>query len=76
MTVENYRQFSLLTRNSFIDQFFHPVGGEGIWKRGWMGLSSFSLLQASLYQSNIQVILYRFIYNNFDVCSTSRRGDF
>ena len=27
---KNCRQFSLLTGNSFIGQFVHPVGGEGM----------------------------------------------
>ena len=30
-TGENFRQFSLLTWNSFFGQFVHSVGGEGIW---------------------------------------------
>ena len=32
---KNYRQFSFLTWNSFIGQFFHPVGGDRVkgWKR-------------------------------------------
>ena len=29
MTGENFRQFSLLTLNSFIGQYVYPVGGEG-----------------------------------------------
>ena len=30
MTGKNCHQFSLLTLNSFIGQFVHPVGGEGM----------------------------------------------
>ena len=31
---KNFRQFRLLTLNSFIGQFVYPVGGDGMVKRG------------------------------------------
>ena len=32
---KNCRQFSLITWNSFICQFVHPLGGKGMGKREW-----------------------------------------
>ena len=36
MTVENFRQFRLLTWISFIGQFVHSLGWEGMGERGWI----------------------------------------
>ena len=44
MTGENFRQFS-----SFMGQFVHPVGGEGLGKGGGRGNRYFSPLQVSFY---------------------------
>ena len=40
MTGENYRQFSLLTRNSFIGQFVHPI---------WMGVNGINEVEGEIF---------------------------
>ena len=46
---ENCRRFRMLTLNSIIDQFVHPVGGEGIGNGVGKGMVNTACFQFSLY---------------------------
>ena len=52
-----FRQFSLLTWNSFISQFVHLVEGEGMWYKGWKHDACVTLLKNIKFWRKIQVIL-------------------
>ena len=59
MTGENCRQFSLLTRKTFIGQFVHPVGGDGVKGESLLQLAAcFTLLENVKIWCKIQVIIY------------------
>ena len=61
-------QFGLITWNSFIYQFLHPVGEKGLGKTGWkLGIGIlfcckfYFIIENMKIWGNIQVIIYPFL---------------